>query len=450
MLETVRQYARDRLLESGEADRVRARHLEFFRRLAEEAEPQLYQANLTMWLERLGMELENIRAAMESSIDSGDDVESGLSLASDMWLFWEFRGNLAEGLNWLEKALAKQGNPTIDMSQESSTKRARAISRIAFLWLEYGEIRRGEELAEEGLAMCRKFGDKHDLALALAIKALTIWAQGDVNRAKTLLEDSLALFQEVGHKWYVAVLHFWLADFAFQQDDYDQATSLYQKSLVILRELGDKISIATIIGRLGLIASARGNYNQAMEMYQESLAQHRTLRVPVRIAGALNVLGATARLQGDFQQAEVFYSESLALNREQGLRSRIASVLHNLAYIIARRGDYTQATAFFKESLVLSQDLDDNRGIAECLAGLAGIAGAQGRAEWAARLFGAAEARLEAISARLESVDRAEYERYVNIVRAELDNATFEAAWAEGRAMTLEQAVAYTLEQPSD
>jgi len=275
MLEMIRQYAREKLFESGEADQARAHHLEFFRRLAEEAEPQIYQANQAIWLERLGVELDNIRAALEWSIDAGGDVEAGLRLASELWRFWVVRGHVAEGLNWLEQALAKQGNRASAMSFESSRSRARALSRIGYVMLVYGDIRRAAELAEEGLALCRQFGDRQDLAYALVMKAWTI--ESDFEQATALYEDSLTLFQEAGHKWYIAVVHFRLASIAFAQDDYDRATALWQTSLAICRELGEKIGMADILGGLGAIASARGNYDQAMEMHKESLAQYRAL-----------------------------------------------------------------------------------------------------------------------------------------------------------------------------
>ena len=164
------------------------------------------------------------------------------------------------------------------------------------------------------------------------------------------------------------------------------------------------------------------------------------------------VRGELERHQGDYGQARMFYEEGLAGYREIGDRLGTATVLHNLGHVALRQGDQRQAAELFKQALALHQEGDNDRGVALslCLAGLGGVAAAsaEANAEWTrvARLLGAAAAGLETAERGISPVDQAEFDHYQGAARAALEPAAFDAAWAEGQAMTLEQAVAYALE----
>jgi tetratricopeptide (TPR) repeat protein len=191
------------------------------------------------------------------------------------------------------------------------------------------------------------------------------------------------------------------------------------------------------------------DYGRTEALYKEGLALARELGYKNGIAALLNSLGEMARFQGDYKRAAALYEESLTLFRELGGRVQIAMMLHNLGYVVLRQGDGRQAAALFEESLALYQALKRKHGVTECLIGMAGVAAAGGQpatARRAARLFGAAEELLEATGGGLAAADQAEHDRYVALTREQLDESAFGAAWAEGRAMTMEQAVAYALE----
>jgi tetratricopeptide (TPR) repeat protein len=160
-------------------------------------------------------------------------------------------------------------------------------------------------------------------------------------------------------------------------------------------------------------------------------------------------LGELARFQGDYERAGVFYEQALDILRELRSPVRLATPLFNLAWVSLHRGDYERAHAMFAESLRLQREYGAKIGmVEECLGGFAAILGMTGKPEAAARLFGAAESLLETAGmARLiEPSDQKEFDHYVTAVRAQLDEAVFENAWSEGRAMTMEQAIAYALE----
>ena len=167
-------------------------------------------------------------------------------------------------------------------------------------------------------------------------------------------------------------------------------------------------------------------------------------------AQLLNNLGEVARCEGDYARAGRLYEESLTLFREQGTTGDIARSLHNLGYVAHAQGDDDRAAARFAESLRLFQEWGNKRGVAECLAGVAtvavGRAAEHERARRAARLLGAAEAQFEAIGAAMWPADRLEHRRTVAAVSSALGDEAFAAAWTAGRAISLEQAIAYALE----
>jgi len=444
MLETIREYALERLADSGEATVVRRRHANFFVALAEKAEPKLNGAEQMIWLNRLEMEHDNLRAALRWALEregacpepaEGADAELGLKLAAALGSFWFMRGHWTEARRWLERALEKRGDA-------SAPVRAKGLW-MAGLWQEDSE--RAKPLLQESLALYRQLEDKRGIARALSGLG---HVADDLEQATALHEQSLALFQELGDKWDLSNVLSSLGGDAWKQGDYGRAATLFEQSLILARETGNKWDIAARLRMLGNLALEQMDYKRAAALFEESLTLARELSNKEGIAGLLNSLGEMARLQGDYERAAALYDESLSLRRELGTRIGVAMMLHNLGYVALRQGDRRQAAAFFEESLIRYRELKDKNGIAFCLAGLAGLAGAEGQPERAARLLGAAEALLEATGARLIAADRAEYDHNVTAVRAQLDEAAFAAARAEGRAMATddwEQAVAYAL-----
>ena len=157
----------------------------------------------------------------------------------------------------------------------------------------------------------------------------------------------------------------------------------------------------------------------------------------------LNNLGEVARVQGDYDQAGKYYQQSEALLRATGDKGDLARFVHSLGYVALHQADYEQAQARFRESLSMFRQLGNKRGIAECLAGLAGLRARQGQAHWGATLLGAAEALLGASGAAWWPADRVELERNRGIMQSALGEQEYAQAWTAGRAMTLEQAIAF-------
>lgn len=231
---------------------------------------------------------------------------------------------------------------------------------------------------------------------------------------------------------------------ACQLGNYAEAERMSLEALDLARRSGDQRSIASALDARGT-ALMESQATDARPFFDEALALFGALDDQWRVAQTLNSIGEVFRLEGDDQQAEQYYQQALSRFRQIG--SGAPSVLHNLACIAQHHKDYERARSLFAEALKVSQELQDRLTIASCLVGLAGTLAVLGEPQRAVRLFGAAEVLRDAIGAQIEPPDRLDYESNVAVARGQLDAAAFETTWAEGRAMSLERAVASALER---
>ncbi len=439
----LRQFAAEKLQQAGEAALTRKRHLKYFMTFAERIERQLVGQPQEAGLNQLEADYDNLRAALHWSLESGQ-TETGLRLAGALWRFWEVRGYLKEGSRWLEEALASAKS-----ARTAPSPRAKALLGAGrLLWCQ-GEYERAAILLQEGLALFQKLEDRQGVADSFNNLGLVAWHQGDYERSQAAHEKALVLRRQLRDKRGIAGSLGNLAVVASCQGDYERARALYHESLALFRELKDKQNVALSLNNLGTIVMNQREYGQARGLFEESLALFRELGFKQGIAWSLGNLGQVARGLGKYGRAATFYRESLVLLRELGDQQAVATTLANIGGVALAQNDSEQAAGLYREALAVQWELREKRDMAECLEGLAGVAGQQGQLERAARLFGAAEALREAIGAPLPFPQRSEYERYVATVRARLDEGTFKKAWDQGRAMPLEQAVAYALaEEP--
>ena len=439
--ELLRRYGAERLREAGEETSLRRRHLSYFVTLAERAQPELERPEQEAWLRRLEVDHDNLRAALDWSIRGGE-AERGLRLAAALWRFWEVLGHLKEGCRWLEELLARAGP-----ERTPASVRAKALQGVGrLLWCQ-GEYDRAATLLQESLALFRELGDRQGIADSLNNLGLVAWHRSDYGRATAAHEEALALRRQLGDKRGIASSLGNLAIVTWHQGDYERARALYTESLALFRELEDKQNVALSLNNLAVIAVDQGEYEQAATLLEESLALFQELGFKQGIAWSLGNLGQVARGLKEYDRAASLYGKSLALLRELGDRQAMASTIVNIGHVALAQGDHERAAALYQEALTIQWELRERRDMAECLEALAAVADEQGQVERAARLFGAAEALREEVGAPLPPADRARYEQHVAAVRAELDEETFESTWAQGRAMPLEQAVAYALDE---
>jgi predicted ATPase/DNA-binding SARP family transcriptional activator len=444
LLETVRQYARDRLLEAEEAERWRGRHRDWFLELAEQAEQGLKGPEQAEWLVRLEAENDNLRAALEWSRER-HEAEAGLRLLAALELFWYWRGYWAEGLERLAELLAL---PEAAVTPGEIGTRALAVGRAraltaAVLWAlaHHRDPAAGRALAEESIALLRPVGDQRPLAWALSALGLATSQGGDLEAARSLQEESLALARQIGDPWLAAWTLLRLGTVAHRRGDGAAARSLTEESLALLRGMGKNSVLAQVLDRQAQIAASQGDLAIARSLCQESVNLLRELGVKNHFFSSLLLLGQLTRAQGDHATARSLFQESESAARELNNPYWIAVARSNLGQTAVGLGDLAGAASLFQQSLELFHQGGDLWGSAESLEGLASVAAARGQAERAARLFGAAETVRETARAPLRLFERPDYDRHVAAARAALIEDAFAAAWAEGRAIGLEQAI---------
>jgi predicted ATPase/class 3 adenylate cyclase len=393
MLETVREFAGEQLEMSGEADEAARAHADFFLALAEAAEPHLKGPEQSLWLTRLELEHDNLRAALAWTLARGED-EIGLRLAANLAQFWYTHSHLTEGRAWLDRVLAKDGGPR--------SARATALFGAAALARAQADHVRAATLADESIALSRTLADTTALSRSLYVRGAIAQAQGDADAAAAHLEEGLAL----------------------------------------ARDLDNPARMASFLNVLSDVASARGDAPRAVALLEEALAMKRAAGDASGAAVCLNNLGVLFLEQGDLDRAERNFGEGLALCRALGDRAGIALGLNNQGAVARGRGDVSRALPLVIEALALFVEVGDRSGIAYCLEGLADVAAKQGAHRRAARLYGAADALREQICEPLPREQRAGYEASHELVRGAIGPPAFKDAWDAGRALSPEAAVA--------
>jgi tetratricopeptide (TPR) repeat protein len=369
------------------------RHANYYLQLAEHGELALQGPDQERWLERLEADHDNLRAALAWSQAAGE-VEVGLRIAGALWWFWWARGHWSEGHHWLDAGLSQSSSRT--------AFRAKALYAIGILAL-YVDSSAAPPLFQEALSIYQELGDRNGCAATLLSLGWQLTFGSDYSAGRELVEQSVALY----------------------------------RAEPVIDRLG--LGFALIVAEL--LAMQRGDYAAGRTYGEEALVLLRELGQPHGISQALNYLGDVARLQGDYAAAATWYAESLALLRRSAVKSEIPAVLHNMGYVLLAQGQLQRAAAFFAEGLTLQQETGDQHGIAECLVGLAAVAANRQQSERAARLFGAAEALRAVTYGPIWPAEQAEYERHRAAACVQLDEAAWEAAWAAGRSMPLDQAI---------
>ena len=398
MLETIHEYAREKLRESGEAEEIRRAHKEYFLTLAEEAEPELMGSDQVPWMERLEAEHDNMRAALSWSLEVGD-AESALRIGGALWRFWNVRGHFSEGRRWLATALSDGEAAPVGV-------RARALLGLGYLALRQGDYMRATEDLEASLALYREAEDRRGEAYALCFLGWIALDRNELERAEGLLEESLALGRAVGTARDVSVVLNALAMLGLYRGEYERAATMQEESLSLAREAGDIRSIAIYTTNLGMTAAVTGEYERAETFLQEALEVHREIGAEDMIAPSINLFGFLALSRNDLDRAEDLCVVALRELRERAQLPGIAFALDILAGVAASRGEIRRA----------------------------------------ARLWGAAAGSREVTGVPWLLEERAMIEPHIEAARSRLDELSWQGEWENGRVMSLDQAVSYALE----
>jgi tetratricopeptide (TPR) repeat protein len=353
-------------------------------------------ANQLEWLERLEAEHDNMRVALTWALER-KEAEVALRLGGALCWFWSVRGYQSEGRRLLEEALAMDGPVSPEV---------RALAGAGALASQQGDLDGAQDVCEEGLQLLAHEAREAKLIL-LAFLGYVAREREEHGQAKQLFEESLALSREMSDTWWLANSLSNVALVIHAQGDYERATELYEQSMDLFRELGDKQSLAFCLNNLARVGYSQGDLGRAAQLTEEGVGVSRELGARGDIALGLCNLGWIALLQDDLGRAADLYTESLSLSWETGMNPLVQSVLE----------------------------------------GFACVAGAKGETDRAARLWGAAQVLHETKGIPRDTDFLAEADARISAVRSGMGEEAWEEAQHKGRAMTLDEAVSYALEE---
>jgi predicted ATPase/class 3 adenylate cyclase len=430
MLETIRQYAREKLFESGDSEAIRDRHLAYFVKLVEQAEPELYRADQAFWFNKLDEELDNLRLALTWALAT--DVASGLGLASIPWRFWQRRDYLEAG-DWVHQLLERY--PKFD-----SLRAHTLIVYSKYLW-RCGNFAEALKIVEQAFQLARALSDRQNEALSLLFLGRYMFVHDHAGIPQ--LEQSLALYRTLEDKIGQATASSWLGH-AYNEREYrERADPLLVESLKLHRELGNLYGIAECLDNLATHAMWVGEFSSSLTWLEEARALYREIGEESGEAEVLISLGDLAYWKGEYQQARSYFEQALKLDEKTGgawvYWERVL-----MAYPILRQGDIAQAKEMFQAGI--QQFQNDVTVLNYTIQGLASLYVSQKQFERAARLFAWADASRERIGDRRPPVEQKSVDRDLATISANLKQAEFIRFSTEGRAMTVEQAIALALE----
>jgi predicted ATPase len=400
MLETIREYALERLAARGDGDAVRRRHAAFCLGLAEEAEPGLRGPHQLEWLERLDDERDNMRAALAWALQAGE-AELGLGIAWSLWRFWQLRNRMQEGRRWLEELLA--------LGTGSPATRAKAGTIFGQLSGVLGDVETARLALEESLQMHRRLGDSRMVACALLLLGKAEQIDGDVDAAVARTREGLGVAREAGETYEESAALWQLGSCLAARGEVDEAERTLGQAVGLARKRGDTRSVALGLQTLGGLAIARGDHDRARRLFEEGLTAQRSLGDPWGISHSLAKLAFLALEAGDIETARSLVSELLAIQRESDHRPLLANALE----LSAR------------------------------------LAASDGRLERAVQIHASAAPLRESVGPHSTQPGWPDPIPHIDELRSALGDAGFDVAWARGSAMTVREAIESALEVAS-
>jgi len=393
MLGTVREYALEQLKANEEEAAVQHAHATYYLNLAEQAELMLASPQALTWLDKLNTEHDNIRVALRWSIEN-DNGDTASRMSSALWQFWFARGYLSEGRRWIDEA--------VSVSSQNPVARAKALGGACILAIFQADYARAISAGKESLEIFRQLDIPPGIGAAIGGLAFATALKGDYAEAHALIEEGTAISRKLGDRWGLANSLNFNGFIVWCCNDYPKALALADESLALFHELGDRRNYALVLFGKGYICLSQKEYEPAQSAFEESIVMMRALDDRRSVAMCLNGMGNIAMTKNDNIAARAFWLDTVAVLSEVGDRWYMALVTE----------------------------------------GLAGVASAEKMPIHAAQLFGSAEALRESIHAPLPPPLRIFYEKNLKLAREQINKSGFAKAWADGRKMAPEIAIA--------
>jgi predicted ATPase/class 3 adenylate cyclase len=410
LLETIRQYARDKLMERGESHEARDRHLAYYLDFAETAETHLYGDDALEWVHRLEADHDNLRAAIAWAMDN--DIDASLRIVSALSNFWFRRGFETEGRRLIEQSLEKAELSPVTEGEAARERRSlvmRAWQALGYLAFSQGDTARAMIASHQAAALARELGDDRMLASVLSFEASSRLVSSDEEGLDSLLDEAVAAARKSGDPLALGMsLGMMASRMTWQSQDGAKARAYAEESQALLKESGNRFGFLMVNFALAMGTRMAGHLEEARSR--------------------MLLLRPTFLEIGDRHRANMIRSEVAHIDRIQGR--------------------YDQAEGAYRETIIEWQRLGHRAAVAHQLECFAGLALVREQPVRAAQLFGAAEALRERIGIPMTRIEQTDYEQRVAQLKAGMDAQAFDEAWAKGRKLTMEAAIQFALAPP--
>ncbi len=432
LLETVRQYGLDKLMERGEGVLLREQHRDYFLRHVEQCSSLLMGPLQVEGLKRLEIEHDNVRRALEWCLGDPEGADRAMRFVGSMWRFWMMRGHLNEGRTLLSEALGKSGG------KPKSLHRAQALTGAGVLAWCQGDYAEARRFLEESLTMRRALGDQNGVAQSLNNLGLVYMEQSDYQTAREMHEEALDIRRDLDDEIGIHTSLNNLGNLAFFLGDYDKARERYEESLAIRRQIGDRQSMSHSLYNLGLVLEQKGDIVGARSLHEESLALRREFDDPQCIAYSLNSLASLAHSQKNWAQTRVYLDESRSIFQSLGDNRGLAQTWIGLGDLGLKQSHLAEASLAYSESLKLLQQLKDRWSTARLLDSCTELLTKCCLSNEAVQLAGAAQALRDSIGVP-RSADVAQMlQGTLQQLQDTLSEETYKQAWGMGYVMSIE------------
>jgi non-specific serine/threonine protein kinase len=438
MLETTREYARKKLLDSNEGEALYDQHAAYFLELAEQADKEIHGPRQLEWADLIETEYDNFRAAFEWSL-SARHTEKATRLFNSLNWASRLRGHFNEMSEWFEKVMAL---PDIDYFPLQHARTL--INSGSWIWLQ-GRFTEAISHLSKARSICMALGAEGEAELAWSLTWLSLIArqqQGDLDDATSLAKDAIQLHQKLGDQTGEAFTTL-MAGIIQRDLNLTSAKQTLERSLEIYSQMEDTWGIARVSLNLGILYLGTGEFEKAQKYFEQQILLDKKLNFNSGLSDALDGLADLYRAQGDFERAKEYYQKSIQISYEFGLSFSYS--LYGLSLTALGQNDYASASKYLKELFFLERDQTGKMAACDFLMGSAAVSAGLNQPERSARLYGATLAILDTIDYKYPGNDRTVFERYIQLAREQVPER-FDSFVEEGRSMTAEQAIALALE----
>ncbi len=435
-LETIRQYALEQLSEAEEASAMRAKHLAYFVKLAEEAEPELYRSDQIVWMNKLDDELDNLRLALEWAITA--DTKSGMRLLVSLVLYWNARINPQECDAWLTRLLVQY--------HAADALRARALAYHGLILTNLGKFNEALTSANQALDLSRGISDQSTEAYSLYILGVSYWNKGDFEQGVPIMKQSLALYEAVGDKLGQATTLMRLVSVS----DYEASKAYMVESIRLQRELGNLSGLAFSLYYLSIFLTLHGDLSSPFPMAEEALSIFQRLGNSVGEANALTIYGYLAFFKNEYQESISYFKKAIELNEKNG---DLMGSLYNrreLAMGLLHQGDMEEAKELLHDCVLQFQKLHAFDGLAKTMVSVASLCVRLEDPVRAALLINWADDLRQKSRSIVWPMQGKFIDEILAKIRTMIDETKFAELSAQGRAMTMEAAIALAVEGLSE